>query len=224
MNLTAITEQDLLKAYDREAAGIPIGRPAEVNLRNNHTQYIFTWYVKPVGYLCVPKDMFSCAERPKIHQNSAHQVIQVRSVRRNSNHVLAGSEKATIRDHSQSPPKQRVVVSGYHSTSSSPSPSTIAGSRTLALRWLALDFGICTSWSNSPGRYFEAKEKAVDLMDICVCLIGISAFTSGWRRINWQCAKVAYLLMAVMISFSSIFFLPACLAYMTKSPQSCSRN
>lgn len=36
---------DLLKAYDREAKGIPIGRPAEVNLRNNHTQYIFTWSV-----------------------------------------------------------------------------------------------------------------------------------------------------------------------------------
>lgn len=35
---------DLLQAYDREAKGIPIGRPAEVNLRNNHTQYIFTWY------------------------------------------------------------------------------------------------------------------------------------------------------------------------------------
>ncbi|KAL8705917.1 MAG: hypothetical protein Q9201_000972 [Fulgogasparrea decipioides] len=35
---------DLLKAYDREAKGIPLGRPAEVNLRNNHTQYIFTWY------------------------------------------------------------------------------------------------------------------------------------------------------------------------------------
>ncbi|KAL8644027.1 MAG: hypothetical protein Q9210_007457 [Variospora velana] len=33
---------DLLQAYDREAKGIPIGRPAEVNLRNNHTQYIFT--------------------------------------------------------------------------------------------------------------------------------------------------------------------------------------
>ena len=37
-------EPDLLKSYDREARGIPIGRPAEVNLRNNHTQYIFTWY------------------------------------------------------------------------------------------------------------------------------------------------------------------------------------
>ncbi|KAL9126590.1 MAG: hypothetical protein Q9217_004382 [Psora testacea] len=37
-------EPDLLKAYDREAVGIPIGRPPEVNLRNNHTQYIFTWY------------------------------------------------------------------------------------------------------------------------------------------------------------------------------------
>lgn len=34
---------DLLKSYDREAKGIPIGRAAEVNLRNNHTQYIFTW-------------------------------------------------------------------------------------------------------------------------------------------------------------------------------------
>ncbi len=38
-----VLEPDLLKSYDREAKGIPIGRPAEVNLRNNHTQYIFTW-------------------------------------------------------------------------------------------------------------------------------------------------------------------------------------
>ncbi|MCJ1479798.1 surf-like protein, partial [Lambiella insularis] len=37
-------EPDILRAYDREAKGIPIGRAAEVNLRNNHTQYIFTWY------------------------------------------------------------------------------------------------------------------------------------------------------------------------------------
>ncbi|ESZ89665.1 putative COX1 assembly protein Shy1 [Sclerotinia borealis F-4128] len=37
-------EPDLLKAWDRAARGIPIGRPAEVNLRNNHSQYIFTWY------------------------------------------------------------------------------------------------------------------------------------------------------------------------------------
>ncbi|KAF2205948.1 SURF-family protein Shy1 [Delitschia confertaspora ATCC 74209] len=35
---------DLLTSYDREPKGIPIGRPAAVNLRNNHTQYIFTWY------------------------------------------------------------------------------------------------------------------------------------------------------------------------------------
>lgn len=28
-----------------EARGIPFGRAAEVNLRNNHAQYIFTWYV-----------------------------------------------------------------------------------------------------------------------------------------------------------------------------------
>jgi len=36
--------QDMMGTLDRQAKGIPIGRPAEVNLRNNHTQYIFTWY------------------------------------------------------------------------------------------------------------------------------------------------------------------------------------
>lgn len=34
---------DLLVSYDRESKGVPIGRAAEVNLRNNHLQYIFTW-------------------------------------------------------------------------------------------------------------------------------------------------------------------------------------
>lgn len=37
---------DLVEAYDRQAKGIPIGRAAEINLRNNHAQYIFTWLVK----------------------------------------------------------------------------------------------------------------------------------------------------------------------------------
>jgi surfeit locus 1 family protein len=36
---------NLLVSYDREAKGIPIGRAPEVNLRNNHLQYIVTWYV-----------------------------------------------------------------------------------------------------------------------------------------------------------------------------------
>lgn len=35
---------DLLETYRRQEKGIPIGRPPEVNLRNNHTQYIFTWF------------------------------------------------------------------------------------------------------------------------------------------------------------------------------------
>ncbi|KAI7052601.1 hypothetical protein KC366_g20 [Hortaea werneckii] len=29
---------DLLQSYDRASRGVPIGRPPEVNLRNNHTQ------------------------------------------------------------------------------------------------------------------------------------------------------------------------------------------
>lgn len=32
-----------MQVMDYEAKGIPLGRPAEVNLRNNHAQYIFTW-------------------------------------------------------------------------------------------------------------------------------------------------------------------------------------
>lgn len=37
-------EPDYLRMTDFEARGIPYGRAAEVALRNNHAQYIFTWY------------------------------------------------------------------------------------------------------------------------------------------------------------------------------------
>ncbi|KAG5924205.1 hypothetical protein E4U61_001344 [Claviceps capensis] len=40
----AITEPEFTKMMDFEARGIPYGRAAEVTLRNNHAQYIFTWY------------------------------------------------------------------------------------------------------------------------------------------------------------------------------------
>lgn len=32
-----------MQMVDYEARGIPYGRAPEVNLRNNHAQYIFTW-------------------------------------------------------------------------------------------------------------------------------------------------------------------------------------
>ncbi|KAH7037117.1 SURF1 family-domain-containing protein [Microdochium trichocladiopsis] len=37
-------EPSLMQVIDYQNKGIPIGRAAEVNLRNNHAQYIFTWY------------------------------------------------------------------------------------------------------------------------------------------------------------------------------------
>ncbi|KAG6053921.1 hypothetical protein E4U17_001314 [Claviceps sp. LM77 group G4] len=40
----AITEPEFTKMMDFQARGIPYGRVAEVTLRNNHAQYIFTWY------------------------------------------------------------------------------------------------------------------------------------------------------------------------------------
>jgi surfeit locus 1 family protein len=42
--IEATMQPSFLESMNREENGIPIGRPAEVNLRNNHTQYIFTWY------------------------------------------------------------------------------------------------------------------------------------------------------------------------------------
>ena len=36
---------DYVETQERMRKGIPVGRPAEVNLRNNHLQYIVTWYV-----------------------------------------------------------------------------------------------------------------------------------------------------------------------------------
>lgn len=61
---------DLLVSYDREAKGIPIGRPAEVNLRNTHTQYIFTWYAlcaftSVMLWMVVKKPPSSTARRVK---------------------------------------------------------------------------------------------------------------------------------------------------------------
>lgn len=43
LTLYSFAAPDLVESYDREAKGIPIGRLAQVNLRNNHLQYIVTW-------------------------------------------------------------------------------------------------------------------------------------------------------------------------------------
>ncbi|KAF4124789.1 surfeit locus 1 family protein, partial [Geosmithia morbida] len=40
----ATNEPEFMQMVDYERRGIPFGRAAEVNLRNNHAQYIFTWY------------------------------------------------------------------------------------------------------------------------------------------------------------------------------------
>ena len=44
------TEPDLIVAMDNEAKGKPIGRPAEVGLRNTHLQYVVTWFVVPKSF------------------------------------------------------------------------------------------------------------------------------------------------------------------------------
>ncbi|KAI2610436.1 SURF1-domain-containing protein [Hypoxylon sp. NC1633] len=66
-------EPGLLEAIDMEAKGIPIGRPAEVNLRNNHAQYIFTWYGLAVAtsimfYMVVKKPPTDVARRVRMNK------------------------------------------------------------------------------------------------------------------------------------------------------------
>ncbi len=43
LTLRLALEPDFFQVQDFQAKGIPIGKPAEVTLRNNHAQYIFTW-------------------------------------------------------------------------------------------------------------------------------------------------------------------------------------
>lgn len=62
-----------MKMVDYEARGIPFGRPAEVNLRNNHAQYIFTWYGLAVAtsimmYLVMKKPSSNIARRIRAQQ------------------------------------------------------------------------------------------------------------------------------------------------------------
>lgn len=61
---------DLVTAYNRQDAGIPIGRTPEVNIRNNHTQYIFTWYSLSLAtsimlWMVVKKPSSSASRRVK---------------------------------------------------------------------------------------------------------------------------------------------------------------
>jgi cytochrome oxidase assembly protein ShyY1 len=53
--VTTPTEPDLINEMNAAAAGKPIGRPAEVNIRNNHVQYIVTWFVYPPSLFTVYK-------------------------------------------------------------------------------------------------------------------------------------------------------------------------
>lgn len=67
------TDNDYMKMVDYETRGIPFGRPAEVNLRNNHAQYIFTWYSLAIAtsimmYLVVKKPSSNIARRIKAQQ------------------------------------------------------------------------------------------------------------------------------------------------------------
>jgi surfeit locus 1 family protein len=66
-------DNEYMRKVDYETRGIPFGRPAEVNLRNNHAQYIFTWYGLAIAtsimmYLVVKKPSSKIARRIRAQQ------------------------------------------------------------------------------------------------------------------------------------------------------------
>ncbi|KAI1192351.1 SURF1 family-domain-containing protein [Nemania serpens] len=67
-------EPGLMQALEMTSKGIPIGRPAEVNLRNNHAQYIFTWYGLALAtsimfYMVVKKPSTDLSRRIRMNKN-----------------------------------------------------------------------------------------------------------------------------------------------------------
>ncbi|KAI1116594.1 SURF1 family protein [Nemania sp. NC0429] len=67
-------EPGLMQALEMTSKGIPIGRPAEVNLRNNHAQYIFTWYGLALAtsimfYMVVKKPSTDLSRRIRMSKN-----------------------------------------------------------------------------------------------------------------------------------------------------------
>jgi hypothetical protein len=73
--------------------GVPVSRPAEVNLRNNHVQYIVTWYVP----LCHQTTLLRhTAAMPSLIPRTRLTRAQVRSFSRHLHHVLLGRAQAAI--------------------------------------------------------------------------------------------------------------------------------
>ncbi|KAK3394101.1 SURF1 family-domain-containing protein [Podospora didyma] len=67
-------DPDYFQVMDFETRGIPIGRPAEVNIRNNHAQYIFTWYGLSIAtsimfWLVVKKPPTDIARRVRMNKS-----------------------------------------------------------------------------------------------------------------------------------------------------------
>ena len=104
---------DLLTAYDREARGIPIGRAPEINLRNNHAQYIFTWSVLLSDRRGMRDRLLSLQAAHSAYSyliKLRHICVQVCIVRGHDCHVMDGYQEAAIRDHTQSQAEQAMVV------------------------------------------------------------------------------------------------------------------
>ena len=67
-----VSEPDYFQMMDYQERGIPIGRPAEVNLRNNHAQYIFTWYVPAPSHPATPTALPALCTDPVPNKQSTN--------------------------------------------------------------------------------------------------------------------------------------------------------
>lgn len=138
------------------ASGTPIGRAAEVNIRNNHMQYIITWFVPPAlaQYLHYPT-----ATRPQLTILSN---FKVRPDFCDIHHALYARTKAPWRHRQQGKTEQGLGLGPQHYSDFR-----------LRFRFTLLRTGIRISCDNSRGRCFWASENAVVCTLICFCLMTV---------------------------------------------------
>ncbi|KAL1876282.1 surf-like protein [Diaporthe australafricana] len=72
--IEATMDPNFMQIMEYEQKGVPIGRPAEVNLRNNHAQYIFTWFSLSFAtsimlWMVIRKPPSDIAKRVRMNKN-----------------------------------------------------------------------------------------------------------------------------------------------------------
>lgn len=147
-----VAEPDLLQAIEMHSKGIPIGRPAEVNLRNNHAQYIFTWYVVP-SFLFTPCNAILILCQVRLGDCHIHNVLHGRQKAPDRYVPSHTDEQGVVIDLPSNVSNETKVQHLFQVTSSCSSPSIFMRLAFFRGALLGIGTGIRSSCRSSLGRW-----------------------------------------------------------------------